>query len=188
VQDSSVATPANTAVKAGTSLGAATAGANVGKAVTLTAGAKDIYVVVEDAANNISAPLKIAAAAFIGGSVTITDFDDEYNDNYVYGFGALGGNYLFAAANTTGTLITGGKISNGEVTLNVWNATAEQAYVFTIVSVYTGNDQNVEFGFFIIENETLGPQAQPTASGTVTVSFTNGIANVAVGTLSPIDP
>jgi hypothetical protein len=64
--------PANTAVKAGTSLGAVTVGANSGKAVTLTAGAKDIYVVVEDAAGNISVPLKIAAAAYVSGAITIT--------------------------------------------------------------------------------------------------------------------
>ena len=65
--------PANTAVKAGTSLGAVTVGANSGKAVTLTAGAKDIYVVVEDAAGNISVPLKIAAAAeVIPSTYTVT--------------------------------------------------------------------------------------------------------------------
>ncbi|MCL2067847.1 MAG: hypothetical protein FWG99_10325, partial [Treponema sp.] len=56
--------PASATVRAGTSLGAATLGANSGKAVTLTAGARDIYVVVEDAAGNISAPLKIEAAAY----------------------------------------------------------------------------------------------------------------------------
>lgn len=57
--------PTNTAVKAGTSLGAVTVGANSSKAVTLTAGARDIYVVVEDAAHNISTPLKIEAAAYV---------------------------------------------------------------------------------------------------------------------------
>ena len=55
--------PTNTTVKTGTSLGAVS-GTVSGKDVTLTAGAKDIYVVVEDAAGNISAPLKIAAAAY----------------------------------------------------------------------------------------------------------------------------
>ena len=64
VQNSGAAAPANTAVKAGTSLGAVTVGANSGKVVTLTAGAKDIYVVVEDSSCNISSPLKIEAAAY----------------------------------------------------------------------------------------------------------------------------
>lgn len=40
-----------------------------GKSVTLTAGAKDIYVVVEDSADNISAPLKIEAAAYVAPPV-----------------------------------------------------------------------------------------------------------------------
>ncbi|GHV55611.1 hypothetical protein FACS1894182_00210 [Bacteroidia bacterium] len=52
--------PAKAAVKAGASLGAVAAGTVSGKDVTLTAGAKDIYVVVEDAEGNISEPLKIA--------------------------------------------------------------------------------------------------------------------------------
>ena len=57
--------PAPMGVKvAGTSLGSVS-GAVAGKAVTLMAGAKDIYVVVEDSANNISTPLKIPAAAYV---------------------------------------------------------------------------------------------------------------------------
>ena len=68
VQDSGAAAPANTAVRNGVPLGVVTAGANSGKkVVTLTAGAKDIYVVVQDPAGNISEPLKIAAAAYSGG-------------------------------------------------------------------------------------------------------------------------
>ena len=76
VQNSGDSSPANTAVKAGTSLGAVASGANTGKAVTLTAGAKDIYVVVEDAAGNISEPLKIEAAAMPGTATIQTLFID----------------------------------------------------------------------------------------------------------------
>jgi len=61
---SGAAAPTGTAVRAGTSLGAAMVGANTNKSVTLTAGARDIYVVVQDAAGNISAPLPIPVAAF----------------------------------------------------------------------------------------------------------------------------
>jgi len=58
------AAPAATQVAAGASLGSVS-GAITGKAVTLAAGAQDIYVVVEDAAGNVSDPLKITAAAFV---------------------------------------------------------------------------------------------------------------------------
>ena len=68
-QAGGAAAPTNTAVKGGTSLGAVTAGANTGKAVTLVAGARDIYVVV-DAGGVLSAPLKIAAAAYSSGGGT----------------------------------------------------------------------------------------------------------------------
>ena len=68
VLESGADAPSPAAVKAGTSLGFVTADATSGKTVALTAGAKDIYVVVEDAAGNISTPLKIPAAAYGGGS------------------------------------------------------------------------------------------------------------------------
>ena len=54
----------------GTSLGAVTAGAISGRAVTLSAGAKDIYVVLEALGGLLSAPLKISVAAFGGGGGT----------------------------------------------------------------------------------------------------------------------
>ena len=55
--------PTEAQVKAGTLIGAVTVGANSGKAVVLTAGAKDIYVVIMDAAGNLSVPLQITVAA-----------------------------------------------------------------------------------------------------------------------------
>ena len=66
VQNSGTAKPDKATVAAGTSLGAVTSGANSDKAITLTAGAKDIYVVVKDATGNISEPLKIEVAAYTG--------------------------------------------------------------------------------------------------------------------------
>ncbi len=60
------AAPTSAAVKAGTSLGSVS-GTVTGKSITLTAGARDIYVVVEDTAGNISEPLKIEAAAYVPG-------------------------------------------------------------------------------------------------------------------------
>jgi|GEM_PF-3590185 len=69
VKESGEAEPANTAVKAGTSLGFVS-GTVTGKAVTLTAGTKDIYVVVEDTESNISAVLKINVAAYVAPDTT----------------------------------------------------------------------------------------------------------------------
>ncbi|MDR0434923.1 MAG: leucine-rich repeat domain-containing protein, partial [Gracilibacteraceae bacterium] len=74
VQDSGAAPASAAVVSGGISLGPVS-GAVADKPVTLTAGAKDIYVVVQDAGNNTSAPLKITAAAaappvktvFVGG-------------------------------------------------------------------------------------------------------------------------
>ena len=57
--------PTKAAVKAGTSLGAVTVGEITGKEITLTSGAKDVYVVVEDAVGNISTPLKIETPAWV---------------------------------------------------------------------------------------------------------------------------
>jgi len=80
VQNSGAALPTNAAVKVGTSLGYVS-GTVSGKAVIIIAGPKDIYVVVEDAAGNISTPLKIEAAAYAGdpfkiGSTTYATLDD----------------------------------------------------------------------------------------------------------------
>jgi hypothetical protein len=65
--------PTNTAVRAETSLGTVSSGAHSNKAVTLTAGAKDIYVVVVDSSGNISSPLKIQAEAYVAASYAIGD-------------------------------------------------------------------------------------------------------------------
>jgi hypothetical protein len=61
VVSSGSAVPTSVSVRSGNSLGSVASGAVSGKAVVLTAGAKDIHVVVTDADGNISAPLKIAA-------------------------------------------------------------------------------------------------------------------------------
>ncbi len=71
VVDSGATAPSKEAVAAETSLGAVS-GTVSGKSVTLTAGAKDIYVVVKDAADNISDVLKIEAAAYVEPTPTIT--------------------------------------------------------------------------------------------------------------------
>jgi len=68
------AAPSKETVRAGESAGAVTTGAASDLGVTLTAGARSIFVVVEDAAGNLSNPLKITAAAFVQKfNVTVTD-------------------------------------------------------------------------------------------------------------------
>jgi hypothetical protein len=84
VVNSGVSAPTSMAVKAGTSLGSVS-GTVTSKAVTLTAGAKDIYVVVEDSAGNISTPLKIEAAAYVAppasASISPTTATFDLNPN-----------------------------------------------------------------------------------------------------------
>ncbi len=70
VVNSGASAPSKEAVSAGTSLGSVS-GTVSGKAVALTAGAKDIYVVVMDAAGYISDPLKIEAMGYVTG-ITFT--------------------------------------------------------------------------------------------------------------------
>ena len=70
VVNSGVSAPTSAEVKEGASLGAVSAGAVTNQSVTLTAGAKDIYVVVEDSAGNISTPLKISVAAYVAPDTT----------------------------------------------------------------------------------------------------------------------
>jgi hypothetical protein len=66
VLDGGASVPTGAEVKAANnSLGAVSAGTVTGRTVTLTAGEKDIYVVVDDAAGNISTPLLIKATAFV---------------------------------------------------------------------------------------------------------------------------
>ena len=71
VQNRGTLAPNAEAVAAGTSLGAVTAGAVIGKAITLTAGDKDIYVVVEDDIGGLSNVLTIAADAFALGNPVV---------------------------------------------------------------------------------------------------------------------
>ena len=73
VVDAGAAAPSKEAVAAETSLGAVS-DTVAGTSVSLTAGAKDIYVVVKDAADNISDVLKIETEAYVvpGNDVTFT--------------------------------------------------------------------------------------------------------------------
>jgi hypothetical protein len=69
VQEAGAAVPDAAAVLSADSIGIVDAGFTGAKAVALTAGAKDIYVVVRDAAGNASNVLLIYAAAYTGKDV-----------------------------------------------------------------------------------------------------------------------
>ncbi|ACL20462.1 cell wall/surface repeat protein [Desulfitobacterium hafniense DCB-2] len=87
VVNSGVSAPTSMAVKAGTSLDSVS-GTVTDKAATLTAGAKDIYVVVEDSAGNISTPLKISVAAYVAPDTTaptVTSVTVPTNGTYLPG-------------------------------------------------------------------------------------------------------
>ncbi|MCQ4936386.1 S-layer homology domain-containing protein [Anaerotignum propionicum] len=72
-------------VSSGTSLGLVS-GTVTGKAVDLSAGAKDIYVVVKDVVGNISSPLKIETAAYV---LPNTDVDTVGKSNDGVNFTSL---------------------------------------------------------------------------------------------------
>ena len=87
VVNSGVSAPTSMAVKAGTSLDSVS-GTVTDKAATLTAGTKDIYVVVEDSAGNISTPLKISVAAYVAPDTTaptVTSVTVPTNGTYLPG-------------------------------------------------------------------------------------------------------
>ncbi|GHS95810.1 hypothetical protein AGMMS50276_12800 [Synergistales bacterium] len=136
VVESGATAPDKTTVKAGTSLGSVATSAASGLSVTLTAGAKDIYVVVEDAAGNISEPLKIEAAAYalapapVAPTITTT----------VLASGTVGVAYSQTLAATGDAPITwslnGGSLPSG-LTLSSagaisGNPTAAGAFAFTV--------------------------------------------------------
>ncbi len=73
VVDKDASAPDKNTVAAGASLGTVSTGIIEQKEITLNAGEKDIYVVVEDGANNISDPLKIQVGVYVSPGQTVAD-------------------------------------------------------------------------------------------------------------------
>ncbi len=115
--------PAPMGVKvAGTSLGAVSVGAVTNQSVTLGAGAKDIYVVVEDSAGNISTPLKITAETYVAPDTTaptVTSVTPPANGTY-----ADGDNLDFTVNFDENVTVTG----SPHLSLTVGSATRNAAY------------------------------------------------------------
>jgi hypothetical protein len=137
VVNSGATAPAKTDVKvANNSLGSVSASANSGLSVTLTAGAKDIYVVVEDVAGNISDPLKIAApdvTAPTVASVTPSGTGVATSGNVVITFDEA------MDTGTTGTVqlnslsaLTGGAWSAGNTVFTIAYSSLAHSTAYTV--------------------------------------------------------
>jgi len=87
------------------------------------------------------------------GKLTINNIPSEYNGEWIIGFAgddSTGADGLFAAADVNSSgVITGGKISNGTVTLKVWKQTGH-----TSMGNFNGNNSE-EFTLIIIGKETI---------------------------------
>jgi len=106
--------------------------------------------------------------------LTITGLGD-YNGKYVIGIN-IGSSFLIAAASIDNNFdtITGGKISGGSVTLNVWDLNV-WGYSDLPPTNYTGND-TVEFSIYI-SNSSADLFSDTVGYGYVAVTFKNGAAS-----------
>lgn len=102
--DKDTTAPTKEAVAAGTSLGPVS-GAVTNEPVTLTAGAKDVYVVVKDASNNISDPLKLGAAAYVSPAEALAD--------------TINGLGFHTAISGSAITVTGTKTAAAKITLTI---------------------------------------------------------------------
>jgi len=70
-----------------------------------------------------------------------------------------------------------GLVSNGSVTLKIWEADSGTEEIWN----YRGNDQNVTMVLMFYETATISDGDTPVCVEMVTVNFTNGIASVTIG-------
>lgn len=126
---SGAAAPSNAdIVNSGTSLGSVS-GTVINKAVVLSAGAKDIYVVVMDVENNISVPLKIQAAAYIPTTYTITASATSGGS-----ISPSGATIVAAGGSQTFTITPNSNYSIASVTVDGVNQGAIASYTFSSVA------------------------------------------------------
>ena len=166
-------------------------GTVTGKAVTLTAGAKDIFVVVEDYAENISAPLKIAAAAIPTYTITANPTTKDF-DSLTLGYSAPTaqtvtitntGNSSVTLTQPTSTKYTIGTLStttlaaNGTATFTVTPKTGlavgNHNETLTVSTDHSTN-ATVQLSFSVTEVPTYTITANPTTKdfGSLTEGYT----------------
>jgi hypothetical protein len=120
-----------------------------------------------------------------GGKITITGLG-AYNGKYaICPEGEIGGDLIFAASTINWSSIldnrsaTGGLISNGSVTLNVWKVSSNNAVPFS------GNG-NASFAVGVSSSSAFSGSNANTAwqpIGIVNISFNNGVGSGQIGPL-----
>jgi len=111
---------------------------------------------------------KIITATRAGLGDTVTG-----NGDYFVAFGQVSHGYLRGELVNGAVKITNAKITDGQVTLKVYNVIISRT-IPTFYGNYNGNDKNVLFNVYIyITDDDYGP----TAEGTITVDFTDGIGS-----------
>lgn len=121
------------------------------------------------------------------GRLTITGLE-AYNGNYVYAEGGTENVFLLAGENINllQETFTGSRISNGSVTLKVWQRLETDELV-----AYSGNNRNVEFGQLLIYSKaTVSFSDIEIAYGrkedVEKVNFSNGVGSCAIINLIPV--
>ena len=132
----------------------------------------------------------IALASLIGFSVTACSSDPDQGNNpdtgslTITGLEDFNGKYVIAPPwdddppgliasvkiDFSAMSLTGGKVVNGKVTLNVWSWDD-----YTTLSSYSGNDKNYKFSFWHNTNPVFIIPTEEESTGYVIASFTNGI-------------
>ena len=182
VVNSGASAPTSAAVKAGTSLGSVS-GTVTGKAVTLTAGAKDIYVVVEYSAGNISTPLKIEAAAYVAPDTTapkVTSVsvppEGDYSNGHTLDF-TVNFDENVTVDTTNGTpyiALTVGSMTKQTVYVS-GSGTQNLVFRYT-VNVGDSDSDGVSIGSLILNGGTIEDEAGNNANLTLNdVNSTTGI-------------
>jgi hypothetical protein len=114
------------------------------------------------------------------GRLTLSGLE-AYNGNYIAANGGTEYLYLIAAenANVVTYSIIGSKISNGSVTLKVWQYAGTNELLD-----YKGNNQNVKFNVEIYGNANI---SNTVAFTEVSVNFSNGVGNVVCNNILPAE-
>jgi hypothetical protein len=120
------------------------------------------------------------------GVLTITGLE-SYNGNYIFGQGGTENVTLIAAENVNWTkpTVTGGRISNGSVTLKVWRAVETDELV-----AYSGNNQDVAFYIFIYSKATVSVEDDDAlaAGYALGIDFNSGAGSGQITNITPIIP
>lgn len=188
VVDSDATAPTSAAVKAGTSLDSVS-GTVTDKAVALTAGAKDIYVVVEDSAGNISTPLKIPAAAYaaplVNASISPDTATFDLNPN--------GANHTDIDVTLTPGSYVFNSIRNGGVPLlNITHYTPNGGDSYTLKKIYLSSlgegSATITFQMSGGTNPTLALTITDTRTALTSVVISNTTPKYGDTLLATIEP